>query len=116
MPVYRELFGYECVSGPFDDPVQKVSVCFLERGTAGDPVLELVAPLGEESPIQRTLSKGAGAYHICYETENLEQAIEHLTARGCLMVSPPVPAVAFNNRRIAWLYTSTRQLVELVER
>jgi methylmalonyl-CoA/ethylmalonyl-CoA epimerase len=31
------------------------------------------------------------------------------------MVSDPMPAVAFGGRRIAWLYTPTRQLLELVE-
>jgi hypothetical protein len=32
-----------------------------------------------------------------------------------MIVSKPVPAVAFQGRRIAWIYTSARQLFELVE-
>ena len=32
-----------------------------------------------------------------------------------MIVSKPVPAVAFQGRRIAWIYTSSRQLFELVE-
>jgi methylmalonyl-CoA/ethylmalonyl-CoA epimerase len=32
-----------------------------------------------------------------------------------MIVSPPVPAVAFGGRRIAWIYTRSRQLFELVE-
>jgi methylmalonyl-CoA/ethylmalonyl-CoA epimerase len=112
---YQSLFQYELVSGPFDDPIQGVSVCFLKRQTPGDFVIELVAPLGPESPIQQTLRKGGGAYHVCYEVDDLERAIEHCLSRGCLKVSDPVPAVAFSNRRIAWLFTSSRQLTELVE-
>ena len=54
IPNYKSLFGYNLISGPFDDPIQKVSVCFLSRGD-GDPALELVAPLGPNSPIDRIL-------------------------------------------------------------
>ena len=113
---YENLFGYRMVSGPFNDPIQKVSVCFLKREVEGDYVLELVAPLSEESPIQRTLKKGGGAYHLCYEVEALEEALAHCTSQGCVKVSDPVPAVAFGNRRIAWLFTPAQQLIELLER
>jgi catechol 2,3-dioxygenase-like lactoylglutathione lyase family enzyme len=53
---YRDLFGYKLTAGPFDDPIQKVSVCFLSRG-GGDTVVELVAPLGPDSPVIRTLKR-----------------------------------------------------------
>jgi len=66
IPIYKALFGYELTSGPFDDPIQNVSVCFLSRGD-GDTVLELVAPLGPNSPIDLTLKKGGGPYHVCYQ-------------------------------------------------
>lgn len=54
------LFGYRVVSGPFDDPIQKVTVNFLAR--SGDDVaeVELIAPLGSDSPIQAMLGKGGG--------------------------------------------------------
>ncbi len=114
---FRNLFGYQLLSGPFDDPIQRVSVCFLGRGIAGDISIELVAPLGDDSPVHRTLMKwGNSAYHACYEVPDLDQALAHLAANGCVIVSKPVPAVAFGNRRIAWLYTPARQLIEAVER
>lgn len=50
IPIYKTLFEYELTSGPFDDRIQNVSVCFVSRGE-GDTVLELVAPLGPNSPI-----------------------------------------------------------------
>jgi methylmalonyl-CoA/ethylmalonyl-CoA epimerase len=117
LPVYRNVLGYRLVSGPFDDPIQRVSVCFIRRDIPGDITIELIAPLGDESPIHRTLMKGgSSAYHSCYEVENLDQALEHLSAQGCVIVSKPVPAVAFGNRRIAWLYLPTRQLIEALEK
>jgi methylmalonyl-CoA/ethylmalonyl-CoA epimerase len=112
--IFGNLFGYEVISGPFDDPVQNVSVCFLSRGDR-DPVLELVAPLGLNSPIDQTLKKGSGIYHICYQVSDIREAIEHLTGLGSFLLSGPVPAVAFGMSEIAWLMTETDLLVELVE-
>ena len=114
IPIYKALFGYELTLGPFDDPTQKVSVCFLSRGE-GDMVIELVAPLGADSPVEGTLKKGGGAYHVCYEVANMDAAIAHLTGEGSFLLSGPVPAVAFEMRNIAWLMTEANLLVELVQ-
>jgi methylmalonyl-CoA/ethylmalonyl-CoA epimerase len=114
IPVFGNLFGYELTSGPFDDPIQNVSVCFLSRGN-GDPEMELVAPLGPNSPIDRTLRKGGGVYHVCYQVPDIREAIAHLTGLGSFLLSGPVPAVAFGMREIAWLMTEADLLVELVQ-
>ncbi|HEX8916046.1 MAG TPA: VOC family protein [Humisphaera sp.] len=118
---YRELFGYEVRSGPFDDPVQRVTVCFLGRpaaaaGAAAEPEIELIAPLGDDSPVRRLLKAGGGAYHTCYAVADVDAALRRARETNCLVVSGPVPAVAFGGRRIAWFYTPARQLVEVVER
>jgi methylmalonyl-CoA/ethylmalonyl-CoA epimerase len=110
------LFGYRVISGPFDDPIQKVSVNFLTQSDKDVPEIELIAPLSEDSPITSMLAKGnGGAYHLCFETTDIEQALIHAKNNGCIIVSPAVPAVAFNGRKIAWIYTRSRQLFELVE-
>jgi methylmalonyl-CoA/ethylmalonyl-CoA epimerase len=111
-----DLFGYRVVSGPFDDPIQKVSVNFLTQSDQDVAEIELISPLSEDSPIASMLRKsGGGAYHLCFETTDIEQALGHAKNNGCVIVSPAVPAVAFNGRRIAWIYTRSRQLFELVE-
>jgi methylmalonyl-CoA epimerase len=110
------LFGYRVVSGPFDDPIQKVSVNFLTTSDKDATEIELIAPLSEDSPITSMLAKsGGGAYHLCFETSDIDQALVHAKNNGCMIVSPAVPAVAFGGRRIAWIYTPSRQLFELVE-
>ncbi|MDB4913480.1 MAG: lactoylglutathione lyase [Gemmatimonadetes bacterium] len=114
IPIYKTLFNYDVTSGPFDDPIQKVSVCFLSRG-AGDMPIELVAPLGPGSPVSATLAKGGSAYHVCYEVPDIAAAIQHLKSNRCVVLAQPVPAVAFDMRKIAWLLTPTQQLIELVE-
>jgi methylmalonyl-CoA/ethylmalonyl-CoA epimerase len=114
IPLYKTLLQYQLKSGPFDDPIQNVSVCFLSRGE-GDTVIELVAPLGPNSPVDRTLKKGGGTYHVCYQVPDINTAIRHLTEKGSFLLSGPVPAVAFEMREIAWLMTEVNLLVELVQ-
>jgi methylmalonyl-CoA/ethylmalonyl-CoA epimerase len=113
---YKEIFGYSPLSGPYSDPIQKVTVCFVGTGIPGDPSFELVVPFGDESPVNRILKQGIGTYHTCYEVDHIEETIAYVRSKGCIVVSNPVPAVAFDGRRIAWFYTPTRQLVEVVER
>jgi methylmalonyl-CoA/ethylmalonyl-CoA epimerase len=110
------LFGYAVVGGPFDDPIQKVAVSFLAKSKEDVAEIELIAPLGDDSPVRSMLAKsGGGSYHLCFETHDIERAIEHAKSLGCVVLALPVPAIAFNGRRIAWIYTPQRQLFELVE-
>jgi methylmalonyl-CoA/ethylmalonyl-CoA epimerase len=110
------LFGYRVVSGPFEDPVQKVKVLFLAASSSDRVELELIAPLTGDSPVRAILAKhGGGAYHLCFETPELHAAIEHVRQHGCVVLYLPTPAVAFGGRPIAWVYTPTRQLIELVQ-
>ncbi len=114
IPQFVSLFGYRLASGPFEDPIQNVSVCFLSRGD-GHPVLELVAPLGPNSPIDNILKKACGIYHICYQVPDIRRAIEHLTGLGSFLLSGPDPAAAFGMREIAWLMTEADLLIELLQ-
>jgi len=113
------FFGYRVVSGPFEDPIQRVRVIFLAapgEGGEGGTELELVAPLTEDSPVGAMLRKsGGGSYHSCFETGDLDVVLEAARARDCVVLSGPAPAVAFGGRRIAWIYTPARQLFELLE-
>ena len=116
---YRALLGYELLSGPFADPIQKVRVCFLGRRDGQVermPVVELVAPLGDDSPVTRLLAKGGGAYHVAYYVDDVAGWTAAARAKGCVLLGEPAPAVAYSGRRIAWLYLPSRQLVEVIER
>ena len=96
------------------DPIQRVNICFLER--PGVPRIELLEPVEETSPVTKILrGSGVTPYHICYETDDLEQAIADLKARRFLVVVKPVEAVAIENRRVCFLYHKDVGLIELVE-
>jgi methylmalonyl-CoA/ethylmalonyl-CoA epimerase len=97
-----------------DDPIQHVRVCFLEK--EGAPLLELLEPLDEQSPVARTLKAvGVSPYHTCYEVQDLEAAITELRRDRFLVVNGPVPACAMGNRRIAFMFKKDNGLLELVE-
>jgi len=98
------------------DPLQRVRVAFFRPADARNPVYELVEPAGDNSPVTNFLKKGGGLHHVCYEIDDLELGLKEASGAGWLMVSPPKPAVAFGGRRIAWIYSKDRLLMELLER
>jgi methylmalonyl-CoA/ethylmalonyl-CoA epimerase len=100
----------------YDDPLQKVKVAFLTT-RPGDAQIELVQPNAEDSPVTRFLrEKGGGFHHVCYEVADLEEEMAEMKSRGALIARRPKPAVAFEGRRIAWMLTAEKMLVELLER
>ena len=97
-----------------EDPLQHVRICFLEK--EGAPRIELLEPLDDQSPVARTLAtSGVSPYHMCYEVEDIEAAVNHLRGQRFLLVNGPVPACAMDDRRIAFLFQKNTGLIELVE-
>jgi methylmalonyl-CoA/ethylmalonyl-CoA epimerase len=100
----------------FEDPLQKVKVAFLTT-RSGEPQIELVEPVGDSSPVRKFLrEKGGGLHHFCYETDDLEAGLQAFRLRRAILARPPLPAVAFDGRRIAWVLTREHLLVELLEK
>ena len=48
--------------------------------------------------------------------QGLEEQMAEMKSRRALIVSRPKPAVAFQGRRIAWMLTAEKLLIELLER
>ena len=95
------------------DPIQKVNVAFIyQHGQK----LELIEPQGEKSPVSQSLQKGTKLVHLCYEVENIEEAISLSAQHGFRCIAKPVPAVAFDQRCIAWVFHRTFGLIELLEK
>jgi methylmalonyl-CoA/ethylmalonyl-CoA epimerase len=59
--------------------------------------------------------RGGGMHHLCYEVADLEAELAAFRSRGAMIASRPKPAVAFGGRRIAWVITAEKFLVELLE-
>ncbi len=108
-----EQGGYKRSSSIFD-PIQNVSICWLTK--EGAPTIELLAPVNEKSPVNKTLEKiGVSPYHCCYIVDKLEEAIAELRKQKYVLVSKPAEAVAFCGSKVCFLYNKNVGLIELVE-
>ncbi len=95
------------------DDIQNVSVAFIKM--AGIKV-ELIEPLNENSPVNSNLKKGQRLVHLCFSVSDIGDAIKKGRTNGFHCIARPVPAKAFKNKRIAWLFSTTYGLVELLEK
>lgn len=110
---HRQMWGVLRVEGPYYDPEQGVNVAFLYP--EGSTCIELIEPADESSPVDNFLKRGGGLAHLCFEVPDLDAQLEQARAGGAVIASPPKPAVAFEGRRVAFVRTSGRQLIEYVE-
>ena len=96
------------------DPIQNVNICWLTKD--GAPIVELLAPVDETSPVCKTLEKnGVTPYHCCYLVENIDEAVKELRKKRYVQTSKPEPAVAFCGSKVCFLYNKDVGLIELVE-
>ena len=97
------------------DPIQNVNISFLQKEM--HPLIELVSPVDEKSPVFDIIKKnGTMPYHLCYEIDDLEESIKQFKGKRFLQVSKPAPAIAFQNRRICFMYNRHIGLLELLEK
>ena len=97
------------------DPEQGVRIAFVTL--AGGERIELIEPVDDSSPVSAYLTdRRGGLSHVCDSTDSLEESIADFRRRRCMLFSGPTPAVAFDGRRIAFLLTPQRDIIELVER
>ncbi|MBY8828237.1 methylmalonyl-CoA epimerase [Hephaestia mangrovi] len=85
---YRALLGAEKVGEAFDLPAQKVRVCFVD---APNSQIELLEPLGDDSPIAKFLEKNpaGGQHHVCFEVPDIHAAKAELEAKGAKVLGEP---------------------------
>ena len=107
------MLGYKIEGASFEDPIQGIRGQFL---AGNGPRIELITPmLTSESAIMKgVFEKGVKLYHLAFETTNLHTAIDEIRRQGGKLVVEPVPAVAFDNREIAFAFLRNLLLVELI--
>ncbi len=85
---YRDLLGITDITEPRALPAQGVSFVFVNLPTGQ---VELIEPYGENSPIEKFLQKNpkGGQHHVCFEVEDIHQAVEHMKAKGATVLNEP---------------------------
>jgi methylmalonyl-CoA/ethylmalonyl-CoA epimerase len=99
---YRNTLG-ATVSAPKDIPEHGVTVVFVELENTK---IELLQPLGENSPIQGFVDKNVsgGMHHICYEVDDLTAARDQLTAVGARVLGSGEPKIGAHGKPVLFLH------------
>ncbi|WP_138380143.1 methylmalonyl-CoA epimerase [Luteithermobacter gelatinilyticus] len=113
--LYRDTLGAK-VSEAVDQPDHGVTTVFVELPNTK---IELLYPLGENSPIAGFLAKNqaGGIHHVCYEVEDIRAAAEKLKADGMRILGDGEPKIGAHGKPVLFLHPKDfcGTLVELEE-
>ncbi len=108
--------GYTLVSDIIDDEARNVKLVFMINRSIK---IEFVQPVNNNSPVSALLQNqknSASPYHICYEVDDLRSAIDELKNQKFVITKEQEPAIAFDNRKVAFLFHKDVGLIELLEK
>jgi len=99
---YRNTLG-AVVRDPQDEPDHGVTVVFIELPNTK---IELLYPLGENSPIAGFLEKNpaGGIHHICYEVDDILAARDKLKASGARVLGSGEPKIGAHGKPVLFLH------------
>ena len=99
---YRDVLGAR-VSEPLPQPEHGVTVVFIELPNTK---VELLEPLGANSPIGKFLEKNAdgGMHHVCYEVDDIIAARDQLTANGARVLGDGQPKIGAHGKPVLFLH------------
>jgi methylmalonyl-CoA/ethylmalonyl-CoA epimerase len=99
---YRDTLGAK-VSEPLDLPEHGVTTVFVELPNTK---IELLFPLGENSPIAGFLAKNAsgGMHHVCYEVEDILAARDKLVEAGARVIGNGEPKIGAHGKPVLFLH------------
>ena len=100
--LYRDALGAE-VSAPLPQPEHGVTVVFI---TLPNTKIELLEPLGSDSPIAKFLAKNpdGGMHHICYEVADILAARDKLLALGARALGDGQPKTGAHGKPVLFLH------------
>lgn len=100
--LYRDTLGAR-VGAPQDEPDHGVSVIFVDLPNTR---IELLAPLGTDSPIAGFLEKSpaGGIHHVCYEVEDVLAARDRLKAAGARVLGSGEPKTGAHGKPVLFLH------------
>ncbi len=96
------------------DPIQKCRLCVVSIQADDDKLVELVQPVGQDSPVYRSLKSGQKLHHLCFEMADTETADEYIREYHLLPITKWQPAILFDGWLVRFAYTRHRELVEFL--
>lgn len=111
--LYRDSFEMELAHRETVEE-QGVEAVLLD---IGDGHVELLAPLGPETPVGKFMAKnGAGLHHVAYAVDDIDSTLKSLSAAGLQLIDSE-PRVGIRDSRVAFLHPRSTGgvLTEIVE-
>jgi methylmalonyl-CoA epimerase len=111
--LYRDSFGMELAHRETVES-QGVEAVLLD---VGEGHVELLAPLGPDTPVGKFLAKnGTGLHHVAYAVDDIDAALEKIAAAGLQLIDSE-PRVGIRDSRVAFLHPRSTGgvLTEIVE-
>ena len=112
---YVDILGVK-ISDPLDQLKHGVRVVFIELPNTK---IELLEPLGENSPIEKFLenNKKGGIHHICFEVEDIDHAILRLKKDGATVLGDGKAKIGAHGKPVIFLHPKdfNGTLIELEE-
>ena len=112
---YADILGVK-ISAPLDQLEHGVRVVFIELPNTK---IELLEPLGENSPIEKFLEKNkkGGIHHICFEVEDIDHAILRLKKDGATVLGDGKAKIGAHGKPVIFLHPKdfNGALIELEE-
>ena len=112
---YKDILGVK-ISAPLDQKEHGVKVVFIE---IPNTKIELLEPLGENSPIENFLEKNkkGGIHHICFEVEDIDSAILRLKKDGATVLGDGKAKIGAHGKPVIFLHPKdfNGTLIELEE-
>jgi methylmalonyl-CoA/ethylmalonyl-CoA epimerase len=100
--VYRKALGAQ-VSEPVAQPEHGVTVVFV---SLPNTKIELLEPLGENSPIAAFLERNpsGGMHHVCYEVDDILAARDRLRSAGARVLGDGEPKIGAHGKPVLFLH------------
>ena len=100
---YRDVMGATKIHTPFDLEEQGVKVCFVDTpgpnhsddGAMNGTQIELIEPLGADSPVHGFLAKNpkGGQHHVCFEVPDIIAARDFMVSKGATVLCGGEPRI-----------------------
>lgn len=111
---YRNFYNIQDITEIGEMPDQGVRFCFINLPNSQ---IELIEPMGDNSPIQNFLDKNpkGGQHHICFEVNDIFEAKNEMEKKGATVLNEP--RIGAHGTPIIFIHPKDNDgvLVELME-
>jgi methylmalonyl-CoA/ethylmalonyl-CoA epimerase len=114
--MYREMLGATSITEKRALPEQGVWVAFVDLPNSQ---IELIEPLGEDSPLKSFLEKNpkGGQHHVCFEVPDIIAARDEMRAKGATVLGNGEPRIGAHGVPVIFVHPKDMGgvLVELMQ-